>query len=483
MSSLIRKIVKGTGSFLSARLIERGLGFLFTIIASRYLGVEAFGVFAYGISIMAVTQKVAEFGLPTTVQRFLSGSKTEEKNQLYGAILMLTIATPTVGSLSLYVSTPLVAAHFGTNEIAPTLQVLSAALVPAIGFTIVKAVLQAQTQLRGIVISDSAKSILRVCALLVFVTYVPSAESAAWAVFVAFVCGTILATYFLQDQQLTPNLKNLTRHTKTVLTYSAPLVIVGLGYSMAQKADRLMIGWLLDAASVGTYTVASKLSIAVTIINGSASSIFKPLASEAYMHKKINQIQRAYSLIAKGVGLVTGIILLLFVVTGHWILAIFGVDFATEKTHILLIILTGHYFLGGVSGPTGSLLQVSDQHYLELRNALLFVVLNVGLNYILITNYGVLGAACATFLSGTILVTVQLVEIKYIYDINVITKPTILIFIVIVSSATLCIWLSSMVFKVITAIVAVIILGVVAFKTASDEEKRIVADNVHYIKY
>jgi O-antigen/teichoic acid export membrane protein len=69
---------EGGAGFFTANVINRGFGFAFVVVASRLLGSTEFGILALGLSVMGVVRKVAAFGLPQTIQRFMSGGRGSE---------------------------------------------------------------------------------------------------------------------------------------------------------------------------------------------------------------------------------------------------------------------------------------------------------------------------------------------------------------------------------------------------------------------
>ncbi|MFC7173231.1 polysaccharide biosynthesis C-terminal domain-containing protein [Haloplanus litoreus] len=63
-------------------------------------------------------------------------------------------------------------------------------------------------------------------------------------------------------------------------------------------------------------------------------------------------------------------------------------------------------------GPSGYLLMMSDHQYLTLANQLTSGVLNAVLNYVLILEYGFIGAALAT---ATVLTAINLIRVGQVW--------------------------------------------------------------------
>jgi O-antigen/teichoic acid export membrane protein len=418
MASVIERTVKGGAGFFTANVIRRGLGFLFVVVATRVLGPAEFGVLALGLSVMGVVRRVAAFGLPKTIQRFMSGEGEDRSAQLYGTILLTGSVSAVLAGTALYVASPELALIFEQPSLAGPLRVLSFVVVVAVGFSLLRSLLQAQERVRWIVVVDTAQSAAKVGLLCLLFLGVQSAMSAAWAVAGAFGTGLVLAGSYVRKLDFRPSFDALVTDARTVLSYSAPLVVVGFSYFLSQQTDRLMLGWLADASSVGIYTVTSKLAMSISTFRGALISIFMPVASAAFRNEATQQMRRSYLFIGKWGGVASGAALLIFTGAGPWLLQLFGVEYATNTTYRVLVVLSGIYFIGAWVGPTGALLQMSDGHRVELVNTIVFIVANVTLNYVLITAYGVIGAAVATLLSELLRNAIQVCEIAYWYGIT-----------------------------------------------------------------
>lgn len=78
MADSKKRVLKGGAGFFASNVITKGLGFLFIVICARVLGTEEFGVLSLGFSIIGLMGSVGAFGLPNTIQRFLSGKGEKE---------------------------------------------------------------------------------------------------------------------------------------------------------------------------------------------------------------------------------------------------------------------------------------------------------------------------------------------------------------------------------------------------------------------
>ena len=473
MASVIARTLKGGAGFFTAKLIKRALSFAFIVAASRALGPAEYGILALGLSVMGVGRRVAAFGLPTTIQRFLSGEGEQRSAGLYGAILLTGGVAAVVGSTGLILAAPAVARLFEEPSLVAPLRVLSLGIVLAIGLSVTRAVLQAQERVRNIVVVDTLQGATKVGALLLLLLlWAKSAVAAAWAVVGSFGFAFLVAAKHVQKISIRPIFSNLRSNLTKVVRYSAPLVVVGFGYFVAQQADRLMLGWLADASSVGLYTVAAKLAMVMGTLHAALVSIFKPIASQAYRNDMTRQMRRSYLFIGKWVGTANGLALLAFTGAGPWLLQIFGVEYANDSTYHVLILLSSLYFVGTWVGPTGALLQMSDGQRVELLNTVVFVVINIALNYMLISTFGVVGAAAATLLSGVVRNVMQVCELAFWHGVTPFaTKNTIVLVMTIIGTSILVLMTAGLPRMIITLVLMLVLASYVLI-TSNDEEKK-----------
>jgi O-antigen/teichoic acid export membrane protein len=98
------------------------------------------------------------------------------------------------------------------------------------------------------------------------------------------------------------------------------------------------------------------------------------------------------------------------------VLSIFGEGF-TEGA-IVLVLFAFAQFTNSAVGPSGYLLMMSDHQYLTLANQLGSGVLNALLNYILILQFGFIGAAVATAMTLTSINLIRVSQVWYIEGIQ-----------------------------------------------------------------
>jgi len=477
LSDKIERIVKGGALFLVSNTVTKGLGFIFIVLSSRYLGPVEFGIFTLGLSVSGVAANLGAFGLPATIQRFLSGKVKGKRSQnIYGGILILYVFLSTILALSLFIFSSYISIKiFSEPRLTLVLRVFAVGLIVNIGFNIFKSILQSQEKVKQILIGTSVQGVSKVTFLLVAFIWLQDAFAAALVSQLAWLVALIYLVNKVSNTSLRPSLPTIS-DIKTVSQYTVPLVFVGFSYFLAQQTDRIMLGWLSTSSDVGIYTVSSALAFVMIILHSSLVSIFMPLASDAYRNNDMDELNKAYRFISKWVGNVNGILSLLFTGAGMILLNIFGTEYATEATYQILVILSFLYFVGTLVGPTGALLQMTDGHKIEMYNTAIYLVLNIVFNYIFILNYGLIGAAWGTLISGLVWNILQVLEIRYYYKLKVVNKGNLKLLIVVTAGMVLC-----LVYDAYSLYLSALFIGFVillVFKNVSEEEKQIIMKRI-----
>lgn len=476
-----KRIASKGAVFFASNVITKAFGFLFMVITGRLLGPSNFGLLSLGMAVLSLVQKIGAFGLPNTIQRFLSGRATPEKDSRYGAILIIGGGLALTGGLVMFIMAPYVANEvFKKTSLVSPLKVLAAAATVGVLYTVGRAVLQAREEALKLLAVSSANSIGRVLFAVIILPIVATATMGTWAIFGAFLASGGVLLFSLRRLRLRPRFQGALQFLKTAASYSAPLLIVGLGYFIAQRADRLMLGWLGKASEVGLYTAASTLALAMTLVLQSLGQIFKPLASGAYEEGNNQELKLAYRLVMRWASAAGGIVFFAFLGFGQEFLGIFGASYSGNETYWALVTISTMYLVGCVVGPTGAFLQMTDAHRVEAGNTIVFVIANVAFNYFAIPIWGVWGAAAATALSGVLRSGLQIVQIVRLTRFQPIRWPSFALLIigivcigVAISAGPGSVWIALLSLSCMISVVA----G--ALVTASQKELQMLASFRH----
>jgi O-antigen/teichoic acid export membrane protein len=179
-----------------------------------------------------------------------------------------------------------------------------------------------------------------------------------------------------------------------------PLLLVSATHVIMKRTDVLMLGSMIGPAAAGAYAVAARFSDLMIFGLTAANSYAAPMMSELHTLGKTEDLQRVARLTARVGALTTFVALLVLVIGSGLLLRLFGPGF--EMARPALLILAGGQLINALAGSVGLLMAMTGH---QVESSIVLAVsagLNVGLNYLLIPRYGLVGAALATGISTVV---------------------------------------------------------------------------------
>lgn len=181
--------------------------------------------------------------------------------------------------------------------------------------------------------------------------------------------------------------------------YNVIASVVG-GY-LYSWLDTLLIGWFLPQSHVAAYEIAWRITGIVMMLSRSIGQTIFPQISEWDVKKEHERIKDIIPDAITGALLLVGPAIVGVTLFASEILGfLFGPEFA--MANIVLFILMIAKIPEGINTVTGRVLLGMDRPELVAKAVSIFIVLNFGLNLLLIPLYGIKGAALATSISFTI---------------------------------------------------------------------------------
>ena len=223
---------------------------------------------------------------------------------------------------------------------------------------------------------------------------------------VAIVFGCI-AVYILYRGGQLETLKIDKLYRKEALAFSVPLVFHSVGSSLLSFSDRFFILFMLGLSNVGIYSVGYQIGMVIALLQNSFNQAWVP-----FFFQKLNEDKFEVKL--KIVKLTYLYFILLFLIVGvfYFITPLIYEYFVGKNfesgSEVVLWILLGYAFLGMYK------MVVNYLFYLKKTRVIAYctisaVFCNIVLNYVLIDQNGIIGAAQATLISFAILFVVVFV--------------------------------------------------------------------------
>ena len=197
---------------------------------------------------------------------------------------------------------------------------------------------------------------------------------------------------------------------RQIYAASQPMFFTNIMQLVIVQTDILMLGAMRSEAEVGIYSLDARLALLTTFILTSINTVLGPKFSILYHAGSKRELMR---LAQKSTALIFWATLPLLaglVIFGYWILLLYGEAFTVG--YAALVMLTIGRFIASAAGPVGYFLNMTGDAIKMRNTVMLSGLLNIALNYLLIPEYGINGAATASMVSIAFNNIVATVHIK-----------------------------------------------------------------------
>ena len=420
----IKKLAKGSGTSLIGESFGKGLFFFTQLLLAWFLGVEAFGLYSLGLALVRSADIFARFGLSNGGMMFVSTYKDHSPPDVKGVILCAVGISLLNGMLigaAIYFYASVLATHlFHKPELSEVFELFSWSLPWIAAMTTLASLLQGfHTTKYTVYIRDLVQPIANLL-LLVFFAYAGNGlPGAIFAFGLSHLFGLVFGLYYLKKTFPGFFSRSLTAAypLKALVTYSFPLLFVGVLNYLLVWTDTLLLGMFASATAVGIYRAASQVPFVLAVFLRATNSIYAPVAADLYQKKEIQRLGNMLKTSTRWVTYITVPLFLFLVFSSKEIMTLFGKDFVPIGSTVLIILSFGQ-LVNCLTGGVGYTLTMTGKQNMELGNGLALVVASVLLNLVLIPKYGALGAAFASSSSTLVINILRVVEIHMLYRIN-----------------------------------------------------------------
>jgi len=395
-----------TGWLFLERIVGMFISLLVGVYVARYLGPDNYGLLSYANSFVGLFMFLATLGLDTILVRELVRDE-KKRDELLGTTFILKI----IGSL-LLLGIILMAVKVTTNDSFTNLLIFIIALGTIFqSFQVVDFYFQSKVLSKYTVYIQIISEILSATMKLILIFLKKNLLYFAIVILIENIVLAAGSMVMYTRQKLSFfNWKLKYNLAKNLLKDSWPLMLSSITISIYMRIDQVMIKNMLDTKAVGNYAVAVRLveiwyfiPIAVT------KSVFPAIINAKKISEKLyyERLQKLYDLMTWSA---IGIALPIMLFSHNIIQLLFGIQYQ-EAVGVLKIYAWASVFvfLGCASGRW---FLVENLQLLGSIYSFLGSILNVLLNILLISKYGIIGAAWATLISYIIITNFILIIFK-----------------------------------------------------------------------
>lgn len=420
----LKKVAKGVGTSLIGGVIGRTLWFLCQVLIARSFGAEVFGLYVLGLIVLRIAGLIARFGLHTGTMRFVSIYRKNDQGRTKG-VLIAAFLIPLLNGVILGTFV-YVFADFISTSIFHKPQLEGIIKIFAMCVPLMATMMVVAGTSRGfhktkyfVYIKDICQPLANISFVFISVLLDLDMHALMWAFVMSHAVGLFVGIFFIYKEF--PALSNMEvkaiYETKELITYSAPLLFSGFLLFLIYWTNAIILGLMKTSVDVGVFRAASQIPILLTLILLASNSIYAPAIAEMYHQGHRERLEMIFKATTRWVFLLVLPASLVLIFSAKEIMLIFGHAFVKIGAPVL-IILTISQFINCLTGGVAVTLNMTGKQNLEMINSATLVLMNIGLNCLLIPRYGSIGAAIATGTSICIINILRLLEVYVLYKIH-----------------------------------------------------------------
>lgn len=374
-------------------IIRMGLGFVISVWLASFLGPEKFGIYNYCLAIITIYVSVASLGMNGVVVREIIKRETDV-TVIMGTSFYLQVFGSLLASLCVVV-TILILKPGDWGVLYGILVMLPSVLFRS--SDIFKYWFESKISSKYTVLAQNiaffVSSLTKFLIILFDGSYIHICATVSLEAFIL----AFLLFHFYKKYYGALRWSFDLKESKYLLSVSWPLVLSGVAFMLYIRIDQIMIGNMIDNASVGVYSVAVKMVevwyfLPVAIVSSLFPKIIK--VRDSSIEEYNMRLQFLYDILV-----VIGVIIaLLATFFSDFIIQLFYKESYSDAALLIKIYawVSIFYFLSSASGRW--YINEGLQKYALNRN-ILGLIVGGGLNYFLIPIYGIEGAVYSTLIA------------------------------------------------------------------------------------
>ncbi len=391
------KIFQNTFFYAIGNFTSKAINFLLLPLYTSYLTPEEFGIVSSMQVFTSILLIFLTLGLERAIYRLFFDYKTEkEKKNFLGTIaISITIISALVCGGLFLLNAPIGKIYKSINfhpyytYAILTALFMSYELVPQIS-------MQVREQAKQYLFLSLTIMLFRIAPVIWQVVYL---DNRAVGMLKGAMIGNAAALLVLVPKTFKIiNIYFNVSLLKQTLKYCLPFIPIIISGWVINMSDRIFLERFFSTHEVGIYSLAYKIGQLVQFLSVSILMAYNP-----YFYKKANsedQIQAKKDLYKMN-NLSISFLLLIGFLTAFFAKDIINLFFNKQystASGIVPIIVLGYFFIQLISIQTLSFYQEKKTFSIMIINIIAACV-NIGLNFILISNYGYFGAAISTLLT------------------------------------------------------------------------------------
>jgi O-antigen/teichoic acid export membrane protein len=400
--SQVGNISRQSGVFFAGTMFTAVAGYLFKVYLARTLGAEALGIYALGMTVVGLAGIFGGVGLTWAASRFPAvyantGRMEELRSFMAWSVMILVglngllaggvVLTRRWVSINLY-HTPALAGYLGLFALILFLGSLTTFFA------------QLLTGYKEVAKRTIITNFTGVLLTILFTVILISLGGGLWGYISAQVASAIVVLSLLiwTTYKLTPlparfALRTIHYPQREMFSFAAAAFAMDIAGFLYSQTDKIVLGFYLNARSVGVYAVAATIVAFVPIALQSVNQIFSPTIAELHARGDFELLNRLFQILTKWVTGLTLPLATVVILFSRLLMRVFGHDF--EAGWVILVIGAVGQLVNCATGSVGYLLLMSGNEKRLVRIQVTMAVVTVTFCLLFVPRWGIVGAAIA----------------------------------------------------------------------------------------
>ncbi|MDN4988572.1 oligosaccharide flippase family protein [Bradyrhizobium arachidis] len=402
-SAPVNRVARGGVAAFFVYGLGFGLTYCSQLVVARTVGVETYGTYAYVFAWMVVLAYLATLGFDVGLLRFVPAYEAERDWPLLrGVIQYAQRRAILVGGLVMLVGVLFVERFVPSTELRRTFLV-GFALVPVLALVRIRC--SAVRAFGGVVSALVPDRVVRDGTLIALVAV--ATLGVGWTINAPFVMvatlisstfGLICAGFAMRNRRPRAIVGILPAYDAAAWRRAAiPLLILGATESLLNRTGVMLLGWITSTKDAGIYSLAFNIALVVTLPRIAMNTLFAPAISNLNTRGDRAGMQILITTISAWTFLAGLCIATLLFVLADPLLAWFGAGYEVGAPAIRILLIAQV-----LTASAGSQLYVMTMTGHERSAAVLLAsctIVNAGVSAVLISAFGLNGAAIGTAVS------------------------------------------------------------------------------------
>jgi O-antigen/teichoic acid export membrane protein len=413
-----RLLQQAAGSF-GLRLIYTALTFVTNILLARFLGTEDFGIYNYTVTWSYLLAVFGTIGLDNLLVREVAIYCSQSAWGLLRGILRWA------DRLSLIFSLSLSAIAIGIGFFVVDMESNSAMFISFVSAIASLPFASLRNLRRGIMRGLDRVTIgfipeMLIAPLAILISAIAAywilqeRLTAAWLVglYTVITAITLIISAMLVNRYLPSKIATVNPQFESQkwLHSALPFMFLEGIYVINARVDVLMLGALQNVEAAGIYVPVNRGAQLINFVLMAVCSALAPIIARLYAEGKSKQLEATVIKTARVALIPACLLTALLIIFSDRYLLIFGKEFVRGQTALSILCVGQLIFTA--TGLAGLLLNMTGKERYTAITGTISAGVNIILNYLLISRWGVSGAAMATSISVVVMNLINIILVR-----------------------------------------------------------------------